>query len=153
MKTEIVNNDKFIIYLNKSYYTFDKNTIESCLYKILKRLKKIYNVEVYSTFNVECYINDNYGVILVIEREYDPFNLYSKKTDLNVKFYDNSLFLYEIDDYFIKDKFDNIDIYIYDNKIYMDIKDNDVINIIEYTKNILFGDIVLKVVSSSNQIK
>ena len=152
MKTEIVNNDKFIIYLNKSYYTFDKNTIESCLYKILKRLKKLYNVEVYSTFNVECYINDNYGVILVIEREYDPFNLYSKKTDLNVKFYDNSLFLYEVDDYFIKNKFYNIDIYIYNNKIYMDIKDNDVINIVEYTKNILFGDIVLKVVSSSNQI-
>ena len=40
MKTEIVNNDKFIIYLNKLYYAFDKNTIESCLYKILKRLKK-----------------------------------------------------------------------------------------------------------------
>ena len=153
MKTEIVNNDKFIIYLNKLYYTFDKSSIESCLYKILKRLKKIYNVEVYSTFNVECYINDNYGVILVIEREYDPFNLYSKKTDLNVKFYDNSLFLYEIDDYFIRNKFNNIDTYIYNNKIYVDLKDNNVISIIEHTKNILFGDMVLKVISDGNQIK
>lgn len=153
MKTEIVNNDKFIIYLNKLYYAFDKNTIESCLYKILKRLKKIYNIELYSTFNVECYINDNYGVILVIEREYDPFNLYSKKTDLNIKFYDNSLFLYEIDDYSVKNKFDNIDAYIYSNKVYIDIKDNDVINIIEYTKNILFGDIVLKIINSTSKIK
>ena len=153
MKTEIVNNDKFIIYLNKLYYTFDKSSIESCLYKILKRLKKIHNVEVYSTFNVECYINDNYGVILVIEREYDPFNLYSKKTDLNVKFYDNSLFLYEIDDYFIINKFNNIDTYIYNNKIYVDLKDNNVISIIEHAKNILFGDMVLKVISDGNQIK
>lgn len=153
MKTEIVNNDKFIIYLNKLYYTFDRSSIESCLYKILKRLKKIYNVEVYSTFNVECYINDNYGVILVIEREYDPFNLYSKKTDLNVKFYDNSLFLYEIDDYFIRNKFNNIDTYIYNNKIYVDLKDNNVISIIEHAKNILFGDMVLKVISGGNQIK
>ena len=153
MKTEIVNNDKFIIYLNKLYYDFDKNTIESCLYKILKRLKKIYNIELYSTFNVECYINDNYGVILVIEREYDPFNLYSKKTDLNIKFYDKSLFLYEIDDYFVKNKLDNIDAYIYNNKIYIDIKDNDVINIIEYTKNILFGDIALKIINSTSKIK
>ena len=102
---------------------------------------------------MECYINDNYGVILVIEREYDPFNLYSKKTDLNVKFYDNSLFLYEIDDYSVKNKLDNTDVYIYNNKIYIDIKDNDVINIIEYTKNILFGDIVLKITNSTSKIK
>ena len=104
MKIEYVSDDEFIIYLNKLYYTFDKSTIESVLTKILKRIKKIYDIELFSTFNVECYINSNYGVILKINREYDPFNLYSKKTNLNVKFYDNSVFLYEIDNYFIDGK-------------------------------------------------
>jgi len=142
MKIDFVNNDKFVIYLNKYYYTFDKNTIEECLTKVLKRLKKIYNIEVYSTFNVDCYINDNYGIILVIKREYDPFSMYSKKTNLNIKFYDKSLFLYEVEDYFIKDKID-CNMYIYKNKIYIDTKD--VFNIIEHINNIIYGSSALKV--------
>lgn len=146
MKVEFINSDKYIIYLNKLYYTFSKSTIESCLSKILKKLKKLYNIEVYSTFNIECYINSNYGVIIVIEREYNPFSMYSKKTDLNIKFYDNSLFLYEIDDYFLKNNINNCSVYIYNNKIYFDIKDNDVTCVIEYVKNIIFGDYALDVI-------
>lgn len=146
MKIEFESDDKFIVYLNKLYYTFDKSTIESCLSKVIKRLKKMYNIEVYSNFNVECYINNNYGVILVIDREYDPFNLYSKKTNLNVKFYDNALFLYEIDDYFLKDRVKST-IYAYKNKLYMDIKDNNILNILEHINRILFGNEVLKIIS------
>lgn len=149
MKAEFVNDDKFIVYLNNLYYVFDKNTIESYIYKILKRLNKVYNVEVYSIFNVECYINNNYGVILVIEREYDPFNLYTKKTELNVKFYYNSLFLYEIDDYFLKDKLDDVSMYIYNNKIYVDIKNNNILKILEHTKNILFKDETVNILNNN----
>lgn len=153
MKIEYVNNGKFIIYLNKLYYTFDKSTIESCLSKIIKKLKKLYNIEIYSIFNVECYINDNYGSILVIEREYNPLNLYSKKTDLNIRFYYNSLFLYQIDDYFLKDKLNDVSIYMNNNKIYIDIKDNNIIIILEHIKNILFKDDVLKILNNSVKIK
>lgn len=141
MKIEYVSNDEFIIYLNKLYYTFDKSTIESILTKILKRLKKIYNIEVFSTFNVECYVNNNYGVILKINREYDPFNLYSKKTNLNVKFNDNSVFLYEIDNYFIDGKK-----YIYKNKIYIDTDNVD--DILEHINNIVYGDKALRIMNS-----
>lgn len=141
MKIEYVSDDEFVIYLNKLYYTFDKNSIESILTKILKRVKKMYDIEIFSTFNVECYINTNYGVILKINREYDPFNLYSKKTDLNVKFYDNSMFLYEVDNYFIDGKK-----YIYKGKIYIDT--NKVNNILEHINNIIYGDRVLKIINS-----
>ena len=150
MKIDFVNDHKFIIYLSKLYYSFDKDTIESCLCKILKRIKKIYNIEVYSVFNVECYINDNYGVIFDIEKEHDAFNIYSKKTDLNIKFYNNSLFLYEVDDYFLKNKIDNSQVYIYNKKIYIDIKNNDVVNIIEHTKNIVFGDYIFNILQEGN---
>lgn len=141
MKIEYVSDDEFIIYLNKLYYTFDKNSIESILSKILKRVKKMYNIEIFSTFNVECYINSDYGVILKINREYDPFNLYSKKTNLNVKFYDNSIFLYEVDNYFIDGKK-----YIYKGKIYIDTKS--VYNILEHINNIIYGDKVLRIINS-----
>ena len=141
MKIEYVSDDEFIIYLNKLYYTFDKNSIESILSKILKRVKKMYDIEIFSTFNVECYINSDYGVILRINREYDPFNLYSKKTNLNVKFYDNSIFLYEVDNYFIDGKK-----YIYKAKIYIDTKS--VYNILEHINNIIYGDKVLRIINS-----
>lgn len=143
MKIEYVSNDEFIIYLNKLYYTFDKSTIESILTKIIKRLKKMYNTQVFSTFNVECYTNKSYGVILKINREYDPFNLYSKKTNLNVKFYDNSVFLYEIDNYFIEGKK-----YIYKNKIYIDTDNVD--DILEHINSIIYGDLVLKIINNVN---
>lgn len=141
MKIEYVSDDEFIIYLNKLYYVFDKSTIENILIKILKRLKKMYNIEVFSTFNVDCYINNNYGVILKINREYDPFNLYSKKTNLNIKFYDNSIFLYEIDNYFMEGKK-----YIYKNKIYIDT--NNVDNILEHINDIVYGDMALRILNS-----
>lgn len=143
MKIVYINNDKFVVYLNKYYYEFDKNTINECITSVLKRLKKEYNVEVYSIFNIDCYINDNYGIILVIKREYDPFSMYSKKTNLNIKFYDKSLFLYELEDYFIKDKIE-CSIYIYNNKIYVDTKD--IFSIIEHVNNILYGRDVIKVI-------
>jgi len=143
MKIEYVSDDEFIIYLNKLYYTFDKSTIESILTKILKRIKKMYNVELFSTFNVECYINNNYGVILKINREYDPFNLYSKKTNLNVKFHENILFLYGIDNYFIKH---NCKKYIYKNKVYIDTSDID--DILEHINSIIYGDMALRILNS-----
>lgn len=115
MKVEYINNDEYIVYVNNLYYTFDKNNIDNILKKILKRLKKIYDIQIYSTFNVECYVDDNYGIVLEIKREYDPFNLYSKKTDLNIN-YNYTKFLYEVDDYFINS--DNK--YIFNNKIYID---------------------------------
>lgn len=141
MKIEYVSNDEFVIYLNKLYYTFDKNNIESILTRILKRIKKMYDIELFSTFNVECYINNNYGVILKINREYDPFNLYSKKTNLNVKFYDNSVFLYEVGNYFIEGKK-----YIYKDKIYIDI--NNVEYILEHINSIIYGDKALRIINS-----
>lgn len=115
MKIDYINNDEYIVYVNKLYYIFDKNNIDNILKKILKRLKKIYDIQIYSTFNVECYIDDNYGIVLEIKREYDPFNLYSKKTDLNIN-YNYTMFLYEVDDYFINSN----NKYIYNNKIYID---------------------------------
>ena len=139
MKIKCLGDNKFIVYLNCLYYKFDKSTIEGILSKILKRLKKVYDLEVFSTFNIECYVNNNYGIILEINREYDPFNLYGKKTDINIKFHDNALFLYEIDDYFIDGKK-----YIYKGKIYIDTID--INSILEHVNSIIYGDMVLRIV-------
>lgn len=115
MKIDYINDNNYVVYINNLYYTFDKTNINILLNKILKRLKKIYDIQIYSTFNIECFIDNNYGIVLEIKREYDPFNLYSKKTDLNIN-YNYTNFLYEVDDYFINSN----NKYIYNNKIYVD---------------------------------
>lgn len=115
MKIDYINDNNYVVYINNLYYTFDKTNIDILLKKILKRIKKIYDIQIYSTFNIECFIDNDYGIVLEIKREYDPFNLYSKKTDLNIN-YNYTNFLYEIDDYFINSN----NKYIYNNKIYID---------------------------------
>lgn len=147
MKIDYIDNDKYIVYLNKSYYIFNKDTINDCLFKILKRIRKEYNIDLYATFNVECYINDNYGIILYINKDNDPFLRYKEKINTNIKFHDKSKFLYEVDDYFIKDKI-KCNMYLYKSKYYMDLKD-DYFNICEHIKKIIFGEKVLIIMNNS----
>ena len=140
MKIKYINDEKFIVYLNKYYYTFSKNTIDSCISKILKKLKKKYNIDIYESFNIDCYIYDNYGIVLVIKQEFNPFSKYSKTSDININYYNNK-FLFLISDYFIKDKI-NCDVYNHKNKYYLDLKDNDYDIISEFYEDIIYSDLV-----------
>ena len=147
MKIDYVDNDKYIVYLNKSYYIFNKESINECLFKILKIIKKECKIDLYSTFNVECYINDNYGVILSIKKVNDPFLKYNEKINTNVKFYYKAKFLYEIEDYFIKNRV-KCKIYLYKNKYYLELEDEYIL-ICEYIKKIIFGEKVLSIINNS----
>lgn len=148
MKIDYINNYEYTIYLNKYYYTFDKDTIEKCIFKVLKRLKKEYNIDIYSTFNIKCYINDYYGIILNIIKETDPFLKYKEKTNTNIKYYEKSIFLFEIDDYFLKNKL-KCKVYMYNKKHYIELMD-DYFNICEHINNIVFGDKILKIINNDN---
>ncbi len=149
MKIEYINSEKFVAYINKKYYVFNKNTIETFIINLLKTIKKKYNIDIYSNFKVNCYICDLYGIILVINKKYDSFCNYSKKINIDIKFI-NGNFLFEIDDYFLNNKV-NGNIYIYNNKYYMDIKYDD-IKIFEHIKKIIYGDNVIKIIDNSNKI-
>ena len=41
-------------------------------------LKKVYHFEIYAIFHIDCYIDDDYGIILEINKDSSPFFLYSK---------------------------------------------------------------------------
>lgn len=136
MKIVCISRNIYKAYINKYYYQYDKETINKCISKILLFLKKNYNVEIYSIFNIKCYINNAYGIILEIEREYDPFSLFSKNTNLKIEFCDNPIFLYKIDDYFIS----NDKKYIYKNNYYINATDK--MDVIEHISEVIYGDIV-----------
>lgn len=149
MKIECINKNLYKIYINKYYYHFKKETINECITKILLILKKIYNIEVYSEFVIKCYINNIYGIILEIERKYDPFSLYTKKTNLEIYYYNDSCFLYDIEDYFIKNTLKNYNLYIYKNKYYIELIDEDDLKLIEFTNKILYGDEINKIINKN----
>ena len=82
MKCECIETNVYKVYLYKTYYKYSKETIESMLLKILQKLKKMYHFDIYAIFDIDCYIDDNFGMILDINREYSPFLLYSKMISL-----------------------------------------------------------------------
>lgn len=85
-------------------------------------------------------------MILEIEKEYDPFYLYTKKTNLDICYYNDSKFLYSVDDYFIKDKLNNYKMYIHNSKYYIELfEDNKYI--IEHTNEILYDKVVKEIIS------
>ena len=102
MKCECIETNVYKVYLYKTYYKYSKETIEGMLLKILQKLKKMYHFDIYAIFDIDCYIDDNFGMILDINREYSPFLLYSKNTDIKMRMHEVK-FLYETDDYFLKD--------------------------------------------------
>lgn len=141
MKISVINENEYIVYLNKYYYKYDKEKISNLMKNILAKLKKHYGIEVYSLFNVDCYINEYYGIILKIKREYDPFSLYTKKTDVDIVFYDNSRFLYKIKDYFLKDKLSKSEIYIFNNNYYLELLCDEYYKIEEFYDDIIYKNI------------
>lgn len=147
MKIKYITDEKFIIYLNKYYYVFNKSTIDECISKILKKLKKKYNIDIYETFNIDCYICDNYGIILEIKKESNLFSKYSKTTDININYYNSNL-LFLISDYFIKDNI-NCNIYTYENRYYIELKE-DYKNICEFYDDIVYGNLVKKIKNNKN---
>ena len=144
MKIKYINDDKYIIFACKEYYKFDKNTIDKFINKMLKRINRTYDIDICYKFDIKCYIS-NYGIILILNRNKDPFYKYINKT-FNIKYYDNFPFLFEIDDYFIKDKV-KCNIYIYNKKYYMDVKE-DIINVIEHINDIVYTDEVLNIIGN-----
>lgn len=149
MKAEVTNEDTYVVYLNKYYindiYKLNKETIQEYLRTVFLHLKLSYDMSINGYFTVNCYINNNYGIILEIKQESSGFPFYGNKTDMKITFYNNSKFLYNIDNYFIKDilKDKEYNLYINDNEYYLDVSNLDERTnayIIENTKRIIYGE-------------
>ncbi len=136
MKIYYVNNEKFICYVNKSYYKYSKDTINNLLVKIIKILSKKYNIDTYGNYDVKCHIDFNYGIILELDKEVDEFSKYIRKANLNITFLEEK-FIYEINDYlYFKNK---NKVYILNNKFYIKSEDCNYDDICEFCNKIIYG--------------
>ena len=127
----IVNDDiNMIIFLNKIYLNQidfeDKEKLEIYFRKLLKTLKEFYKININGYYEINVYVDNNYGVILELKKEeIEYFSYYEDEVDMQLIVY-NTVFLYEIEDYFWMEKElkNKILLYKYNKKIYMVINHN-----------------------------
>ena len=127
----IVNDDiNMIIFLNKIYLNQidfeDKEKLEIYFHKLLKTLKEFYKININGYYEINVYVDNNYGVFLELKKEeIEYFSYYEDEVDMQLIVH-NTVFLYEIEDYFWieKELKNKILLYKYNKKIYMVINHN-----------------------------
>lgn len=137
----IVNDDiNMIIFLNRMYLDDidfkSKDELEIYFQKLLKILKTYYKININGYYEINVYIDKNYGAILELKKEeLEYFGYFEGEVDMQLIIH-NSDFLYEIEDYFWidSDLRKKISLYKYNNKIYM--------KIIKNIDNITLGKVI-----------
>jgi len=112
---KIIINDKIIIYLNNEYLkykNYDISKIEEYFKSIFQTLKCCYNLEIYGYYEIDVYIDKNYGIVIEMEKDDIDFECHDQ-IDMRVTFH-NQKFLYQIEDIEYNKK-----IYKYKNKYYI----------------------------------
>lgn len=147
MKIHFFYDKEMILFLN-NYYSASldiesKENLESYFKELFLRIHKIYKIALYGYYNINLYYDKYYGVILKIQKEdLDYYDYFDKEIDMRIIVEKNSVFLYQIDDFFELD--DEIlskgILYRYQNKIYFKLNENLSWN--EMGKLLEFSDIV-----------
>lgn len=149
MKLEL-NGDDLVIYLNKQSINkidlLNIDTLENYMNKLFIKLKKYYDIKLQGYYEVDLYIDNNYGIIIEIKKEkLEYYEYLDDQIDTKITIHNNSNFLYEIDDIIdIKNILKtNYKLYKYNNKVYLklinEINDNLMINLLEYVKKICYN--------------
>lgn len=133
-----------IIYLFSDQYT----DIKKLLINIFKDLNKYYGMVFRNSYILNLYINEYYGMILEIKED-DLVPINRNIINLNLNIINNSLFLYEIDEPL---NFLDYEMYYYNDKFFINIKNFKVdITIFDDVK-IVYGDEAYKVIGKGIKI-
>lgn len=121
MKVEFEDLEHIKIYIYKEN---NINIDEEYLKTLFQKLDKFYNITLSGFFKADIYIDKNYGYIIYLEKEdIEYYDYYDNKVDMILTF-EETEFLYQIDDelYFNKPKY--IDILFLEKKMYAKINTN-----------------------------
>lgn len=142
----VCDGDTVSLYMNKIYIKnldfSDKIFLESYLKNTLKILDNKYNLKFDGYYDVNLYIDQNYGVIIdVIKERLEYFDYFSNQIQLNINVIEDC-FLYELLDipfHFM----DNLKFYKFFDKIYVKIKgqiDNFLVGNLFELSNVIYGE-------------
>lgn len=151
MKIELLDDYNYTLYLNNLYIkdlNFDsKEEIESYLKKLFLIIKNRYDVDISGMFEIDIYVNKNYGIVVdIFKEELEYLDYFTNQIDMQVNVIKDSIFLYELDNLINKDN-----IYLYNNKYYINTDDINDISIYE-NGQLIFGDYVLEVLKYGKKV-
>ena len=119
----ILDNNHLTIFLNNLYLKDknlnDKNEVEDFLGQLIKKIKFYYDLTLEGFINVWLYLDNNYGVVIKIEKEdLEYFDYFNGGIDMNIKVIETN-FLYKMEELFPKDFLNKFIIYKYHDKFYL----------------------------------
>lgn len=163
MKIERVDENTIIVFLNKlkvkEKLLLSNNYLENYFRSLFQQLKNNYQINISGYYHITLYQDSIYGVIMYIEKEFtDYFDYFDNQVDMKIDIAKDSVILYELDNFSIlsKQDYDFLNIYYYDNKIY--IKPKKVITQMQLGKviencNIVYGDLCKQILKKGKLIK
>ena len=113
---KLICSDKLIIYLTNDYIkqkNIEIDNIENCFYNIFDILKEKYNLKLTGLYDVDIYIDINYGLVVEMIKQNLGIDYY-EEVDMQIKMI-NTNFLIEVYDL---EPFINSKIYKYKNNYY-----------------------------------
>lgn len=146
MKT-VTKNDKIIVFLNKkevSKITFkDEEKLEDYFKTFFINLNKIYDMDINGYYNIDIYLDENYGAALEIKNEDLDYYNYFSQIDMKLNISKTSSFLYEIKYEFLENSLlENATCYKKLDKMYLkinkEIEDCSFFKLLEFS-NIIYG--------------
>ncbi|MBR3230273.1 MAG: hypothetical protein IKF91_05570 [Bacilli bacterium] len=151
---KLIIDDGINIYLNKQYLkSVDLNDTKT-IKKIIKKINKKYDIDLYGYIEAKIYIDKNYGIIINLKKEeLDYFDYFNNEIEMNIEIINDS-FLYKIEDY-NKDLIKNKTIYKYKENLYINIDKIDNINLgkILETSEIIYGEKAKTIIEKNNIVE
>lgn len=136
-----VEEDSFIVYLNKDYIQeIDfkiKKQVETCFKGIFNKIRRRLNKDINGFFSIKVFLNNEFGAILLLNKEeLEYYDYFANQVDMQIEIEYDAKILLEFEDILNMNITDTI-VYLYNNKYYINyIKD---IKYVEFA-NVIYGD-------------
>lgn len=109
MKIEKLNDDNFIVFLNKLYLDSNqfelKKDFEINFKKLFSILNKFYNIEIIGYYDIKIYCDKIYGYVLNIKKEeLDFYDYYDDHIDMKITINNNQKFIFRVNNSSVLDE-------------------------------------------------
>ena len=120
----VMDNNKFIVFLNKKVDLDNKLKLEKYLKNLFKEIQIKYNIKFDGYYDIDIYCDKNYGMIIEIEKEDLGYYNYLNQIEMEISICKTD-FLYEVDySYLSKELLNKSICYKYNNELYLKIDDD-----------------------------
>lgn len=122
VKLDIIDEDELVIYLKKyKVYNIDfsdEKKLEDILKKLFNRLNEYYDIKIQGYYNIDIYIDKNYGGVLKLNKEeLEYYDYFDNQVDMKI-IINKTPFMYQVEDFFDID-LKKYNVYKYLNNIYL----------------------------------